>query len=463
MKDRRIWITCFILFLAACLIACFISIVAGWFYFRESNYFNLFPTTGQVITSSDESSTIENKSPDIPMGETIDADLARQMDEIQMQVIMERGLKPTENVNRKLYSTKQLSEKIKLDFLEDYTLEDAHNEALTLAAFGLLNPDFDLQNLYINLYSEQIAGFFDMEEKEMVVVQGEGFGAVERFVYAHEYTHVLQDQNFDIENGLRYSEEYCEMDTERCSAILALIEGDATLSQFRWFMSNASPADQAELMEMVTTGTESPVFDSAPEFIALGLTFPYEYGYMFVDHLYSEGGWGSVDRAYQDPPVSTEQILHPNRYPDDKPIPMILPNLGEILGNGWEEIDRGMMGEWYSYLILAKGLDKRARLDESQAERAAEGWGGDAYLVYYKPDTQETVMVLNSVWDTTADAGEFANAFRNYADMRFDKSSNDTWQDSDGYHELHLDADTTTWILAPNAEIATSIWQKLQP
>ena len=477
MKDRRILITCLILFLTACLIACCISFLAGLFYFRESNYFSVFPTTGQIIKPTDEmqsqtdlpveptveTSITEKISPDISMGETIDPDLARQMDEIQMQVIMERGLKPTEDVNRNLYSTEQLSEKIKHDFLDDYSLEDARKEALTLAAFGLINPDFDLRSLYIDLYSEQVAGFFDIEEKEMVVVQGEGFGGVERFVYAHEYTHVLQDQNFDIQNGLQYSDEHCETDAERCSAIVALIEGDATLSQLRWFMSNASPADQAEVMEMVTKGTESPVFDSAPEFIALGLTFPYEYGYMFVDHLYSKGGWGNVDRAYQDPPVSTEQILHPNRYPDDKPIPLILPNLGEILGNDWEEIDRGVIGEWYSYLLLAKGLDERARLDENQAERAAEGWGGDAYVVYYNDDTQETVMVLNSVWDTTADADEFANAFRNYADMRFGNSSNDTWQDNDSYHEFHFDANITTWILAPNAEIATSIWQMLQP
>jgi hypothetical protein len=228
-------------------------------------------------------------------------------------------------------------------------------------------------------------------------------------------------------------------------------------------MSNASTADQAEVMEMVTKGTDSPVFDSAPEFIALGLTFPYEYGYMFVDHLYSKGGWGTVDRAYQNPPVSTEQILHPNRYPDDKPIPIILPNLGDILGSGWEEIDRGVVGEWYSYLILSKGLDERSRLDNDQAERAAEGWGGDAYVVYYNADNQETVMVLNSVWDTTADAGEFAKAFRNYSDQRFGKSSNDTWQDSDSYHEFHFDADTTTWILAPNVEVASAIWQMLQP
>jgi hypothetical protein len=356
-----------------------------------------------------------------------------------------------------------LSEKIKQDFLEEYSLEDAHNEALTLAAFGLINPDFDLHNLYIDLYSEQIAGFFDMENKEMVVVQGEGFGGVERFVYAHEYTHVLQDQNFDIENGLQYNDEYCETDEERCSAILALIEGDATLSQLRWFMNNASPTDQAEVMEMVTKGTESPVFDSAPEFIALGLTFPYEYGYMFVDHLYSKGGWSTVDRAYQDPPVSTEQILHPNRYPDDKPISMSLPNLDVILDNGWEEIDRGVVGEWYSYLILSKGLDERARLDNDQAERAAEGWGGDAYVVYYNAETRETVMVLDADWDSTSEADEFANAFREYANRRFGNSSSDTWQDSDSYHEFHIDGNNTTWILAPDAEIASAVFHAIQP
>jgi hypothetical protein len=142
---------------------------------------------------------------------------------------------------------------------------------------------------------------------------------------------------------------------------------------------------------------------------------------------------------------------------------MDLPDLGGILGNGWQEIDRGVVGEWYSYLILAKGLDEHARLDEDQAERAAEGWGGDAYVIYYNADTQETIMVLNSVWDTMADAGEFANAFRDYAEKRFDKSSNDTWQGSDGYHEFHFDADTTTWILAPNTEIATAIWHMIQP
>lgn len=477
MNDRRILITCLILLIVVCLIVSCASIIGGWYYFRDPTSFYVSPSTEEVFTQQDErqsqpglgtdptadASKPENNTPDAQAGKTIEPDIARQMDEIQLQVILERGLKPSDNIDRNLYSSDQLSNKISQDFLENYPVEDARNEALILASFGLINPDFDLHTLYTDLYSEQVAGFFDMETKEMVVVQGESFGGVERFVYAHEYTHVLQDQNFDIEDGLNYNDEDCETDAERCSAILALIEGDATLSQLRWFMSNASPADQAELMEMVTKETESPVFDSAPEFIALGITFPYEYGYLFVDHLYSNGGWGTVDRAYQNPPVSTEQILHPNRYPDDKPIPVSLPNFDDILGSGWEEIDRGVMGEWYSYLILSKGLDESARLDDDQAKLATEGWGGDAYVVYYNADATETVMVLNSVWDTPAEADEFADSFRDYADDRFGRSTHDNWQGVDGYHVFYHQEDKTTWILAADAEQAAIIWHTIEP
>jgi len=478
MKDRRILITCLILLLVACLVVGCVSIIGGWYYFRDSTSFGVSSATEGVFTPQEEvqtqtdsgidptvdSSKPENNSPVTPTGKTIEPDIARQMDEIQLQVILERGLKPTENIDRKLYSPDQLSEKITQDFLEDYPAEDARNDALILASFGLLNPDFDLHTFYTDLYSEQVAGFFDTESKEMVVVQGESFGGVERFVYAHEYTHALQDQNFDIENELNYSDEACEADSERCAAILALIEGDATLTQLQWFLNNASPEDQAELMEMISNETDSPIFDSAPDFIALGVTFPYEYGYLFVDHLHGKGGWGSVNRAFQHPPLSTEQILHPDRYPDDKPIQVILPELNSALSNAWwEELDRGVMGEWYTYLILAKGLNESARLDDHQAKLAAEGWGGDAYVVYYNADATETLMILQSTWDTPADADEFADSFRDYANGRFGKSSNDTWQGSDGFHTFYHRASTTTWILAPDVETAAAVWQTVQP
>ncbi len=496
MNDRRILITCLIVLLAACLILGCASIFGAGIYYWDLSQAE---ATSEEFESPviDESHPIEDiPDPDDshsdlgaeeqppassgseraeapsnpeneaqnppPIGTDIDPEIARQMDEIQMQVILERGLKPSEAVDRKLYSSAQLHEKVVQDFEEDYSPEEAQPDAITLAAFGLLDPDFDLYTFYIDLFSDQIAGFYDQETKEMIVVQGENFGGPERLTYAHEYTHALQAQNYDIENGLNFNDDACEADTERCAAIRALLEGDASLSELNWFFANSTPEDQAEIMEFYSN-LDMPIFDTAPEFITLDFTFPYQYGYAFVEHLYDIGGWGTVDRAYNELPLSTEQIMHPDRYPDDKPIQVKLPELSDILGSGWEEIDRGVMGEWYTYLILAKGLDENARLDESDAGLAAEGWGGDAYVVYYDAINENTVIVLHTRWDTSTDAGEFAAAFRDYADSRFGGSSVDAWQGADGYHSFNHEGDTTTWILAPDAGTAAAVWQAAGP
>jgi len=483
MEDRRIFIACIILLIIACLLVCCAAAIGTGVYFLvspssvETSETEEMPVPEEIkpgpekevsTPSADESAPTEapdnseSGSPDSPSAtDSISGDIARQMDEIQMQVILERGLKPTENVNRGLYSSEQLRERVLEDFLEEYSPEEAQTDALSLAAFGLLEPNFDLYNFYIDLLSEQIAGFYDQKTKEMVVVQGEGFNGPERLTYAHEYTHALQDQNYDIENGLNFNDEACDANSEGCAAVQALIEGDASLSELNWFFANGTPEDQTEIMEFYNT-YEMPVFDSAPEFITMDFTFPYEYGYTFVESLFSKGGWGTVDRAYQNLPQSTEQILHPERYPDDQPIPVALPDFGGLLDSSWEEIDRGTMGEWYTYLILSKGLDVNARLDEETASLAAEGWGGDAYIVYYNADTQKSVMLLLSAWDTPEDADEFAAAFRDYANGRFGQSSDETWQGDDGFHAFFQNGVYTAWVLAPDATTAERLWELSQ-
>lgn len=459
MNDRRVLIACLVLIVVACLILGCASFFGAGFYFWNSNPFEE-SVESIYLPVIEENQPVDEAPNAPPTGADIDPESASQMDEIQMQVILERGLKPSEPVNRKLYSPEQLNTKLIQDFEEDYSLEEAQIDAITLAAFGLLDPDFDLYTFYIDLYNEQIAGFYDQESKEMVVVQGESFGGPERLTYAHEYTHALQDQNYDIENGLNYNEDACEADTERCAAIRALLEGDASLTELNWFFANGTPEDQAEIMEFFNN-YNTPIFDAAPEFITLDFTFPYQQGYAFVEHLFDNGGWSIVDRAYDELPLSTEQIMHPERYPDDKPIQVNLPELYEILSDNWEEIDRGSMGEWYTFLILAKGLDQNARLKESKAETAAEGWGGDAYVVYADPNNETTVMVLHTIWDTPRDADEFAEAFRDYANARFGTSSTDTWQGDDGYHSFHHESDTTTWILTPDVNTSNAVWQAI--
>jgi hypothetical protein len=125
------------------------------------------------------------------------------------------------------------------------------------------------------------------------------------------------------------------------------------------------------------------------------------------------------------------------------------------------------MGEWYTYLILAQGLEPNSRLAERTARQAAEGWGGDSYLVYYNEATQATVMVLSTIWDSFNDAREFATAFRRYASARFGdpvESLNrfNAWQTSQGYQTFRLDTDRTVWILAVDASMAEAMEQALE-
>ena len=209
------------------------------------------------------------------------------------------------------------------------------------------------------------------------------------------------------------------------------------------------------------------MLDSSPAFFAKDLLFPYEAGYDFVADLFERGGWDLIDQAYEKPPVSTEQILHPERYPDDLPIPVSLPNFEAIMGDGWREIDQNVMGEWYTYLILAHGLEENGRLTELDASEAAEGWGGDAYSVFYHTENKTAVMVLKTIWETPRDATEFINAFKDYARGRFGRPTEDTpslirWSLDSEIHSLYIEGAFTTWIIAPNLSQAEAVLNTIQ-
>ncbi len=376
------------------------------------------------------------------------------MDQIQSQVIAIRGLQPKGTLQESLLTPAELQKHVTDEFLQGYTTTDARDEALTASAFGLLQPDFDLYTLYDKLYAEQVAGYYDDKTKQMYVVKGKDFLGTERMTYAHEYTHVLQDQNYDIENGLGVTDERCKQETERCAAIQALLEGDATLVEYQWFSKDATAEDRRQVINFATTYS-GPVFDSAPDYLKQSFLFPYDQGLAFVQYVFNRGGWPAVDNVFRNPPVSTEQILHPAKYPKDTPQVVNLPDLTPVLGAGWEEIARGSQGEWGLYLILAHGLDPKNDLSNSQAQRATAGWGGDTYAVYYNETSQATAMAIVTAWDTSRDEKEFSDAFRVYATHRFGNASTNqngesAWQSTDTFTLFQQNSSNAIWILAPD-------------
>jgi len=407
-----------------------------------------------TVTPSLEATTDPSACP------PLDADIRSQLTEIDSQVTQLRGLLPSNSVSRSLLTSDQLRERVLQDFLGDYTQEDALQEVRLLSLFGLLEPGIDLWQIYADLLSEQIAGFYDTENDDMTVICGSGFGGVERLTYAHEYAHVLQDQIFDIQDGLLYNNDACADDGERCSAVQALIEGDATLLQEQWLRTFAGDEDLSDLLEFLTA-FEMPVFDGAPTYIQSELTFPYFWGLHFVRSLYLEGGWAAVDAAYQNPPLSSEQILHPERYPKDAPVDLVAPDSADEINSEWEKPVHDVLGEWVTLMLLNEYLP------QDQASVAAEGWGGDLLLFFDQEEDSGEALALITQWDTMRDAHEFSAAFQDYGLARFGDPENSsttsaTWIYEDGISFFERVSNQTLWILAPDEQML-EILQKAIP
>jgi hypothetical protein len=140
----------------------------------------------------------------------------------------------------------------------------------------------------------------------------------------------------------------------------------------------------------------------------------------FVRSLYLKSGWAGVDEAYLDPPQSTEHILHPERYPRDKPVFLDAPDLSVLAEIGWEIAWQDVLGEW----AVLKMLEVHLPTDDSS--NAASGWGGDFVALLHNPALDEHALVLLVQWDSMRDAHEFIAAYKRYGDARFGKADRST-------------------------------------
>lgn len=398
---------------------------------------------------------------------TVSPRILELMQRVEQQVIEIRGLQPQKPLERRFLTREELRQRVEEDFFADFTPEEARESVLELWVFGFLPRDFDLYTFYRDLYSEVVAGFYDDEEGAMYVVTQQGFPPQARLTYAHEFAHALQDQTWDFDQGLDYNDERCEQDTEYCAGVQALIEGDATLVELEWFWTKATPREQNAIRRYYQN-LDNPTFDQAPQFLQKDLLFPYDQGLDFVRYLYNLGGWEAVNQAYENPPRSTEQILHPERYPDDVPQRISLPDLPALLGEAWKPIvEYNALGEFWLYLLLRYPQEDAWGLTERKAARAAEGWGGDAYAVYYNPDTEQVVLVMDIRWDTVQDAQEFHEAFLEYAEYRFGPAQRQAnaylWPDTP-YGSVWFTTRNarSLWVIAPE-ELLLQLRNALRP
>ncbi len=262
----------------------------------------------------------------------------------------------------------------------------------------MIPPGTSIRGELERFASGQVIGYYDTVTGELVFIGTEDPTPTERVTLAHELTHAIDDQNFGLEriDGLLTS---CH--DEAASAAVALVEGNATFFMTAYAFRYLTPEEQ---LSLGSGGGEQPA--DIPPFLERQQIWPYVAGQAFVTALSSDGGIPEIDDAFRDLPVSTEQILHPERYPNDVPTPVDIPDLAPALGAGWQDLDVQEVGE--EWLLLALDL----RLETTPSEDAAAGWDGGIYRAW--TDGEHVAVELSTVWDTPEDAAAFADAMREW-------------------------------------------------
>lgn len=284
---------------------------------------------------------------------------------------------------------------------EESTPAEMHASELVLKKFGLAPPNFEYRAFIIKLLTEQVAGYYDPKAQQFYLadwIDLEG----QKPVMAHELTHALQDQHFD----LRRFEKWPKGDSDAELAAHSLIEGDATLAMTLYMAKNPMVA-LAFLKSLGGEGAQSEQFKQAPKALRESLVFPYEQGSEWATQVYRKGGWQMVSAAFTKLPESTEQILHAEKYfAHESPVKLTLPDLKSYLGDTWKRGDYDVNGEWGLYLVLDEYLT-----DNASAKRAATGWAGDRYEMYEGAEPGQVFLAQLSAWDTPNDSKEFFDAY----------------------------------------------------
>ena len=317
---------------------------------------------------------------------------------INEQVRAIRGLQEKTPVEPTIVSPDKMTQVLKDSFSEDYPPDQVAADEQLYHGLGLLPKDDKLADLYIDLLSSQVAGLYDPIKKKLYVVSKQGgIGAVEKVYYSHEYDHVLQDQNFDLQK----MQDGLDDKTDEALARQSLVEGDAYLTMSYWLQQNLTPEEIGEVIQASNDPTAQQALNRIPAIVQAQITFSAIQGTQFVTSMQLGGGWEAVNSGFADPPTSTEQILHPEKYTaHEAPVAVELPaDLAKRMGSGWSTVMSDTMGEHQTAIWLGSGT-------VAAATDASAGWGGDR-ITYLSGPNGGWAIAWHTVWDTKEDAAEF--------------------------------------------------------
>lgn len=356
-----------------------------------------------------------------------------------------RGLSSSEKLTPTYQSEDELREYL-IDQLEEVSDEELAEELFQYNVLGFAPKDFDLRQFYVDLYTEQIAGFYDPDENKLYLIK-DGSPYDNALTLSHEYTHFLQYNHPEFSETLQYEDDFCEDHGETCMIIDALIEGDATLTEG---LIDADSIVGKYRDNSVTFPSSDSVYESAPKFFQDSLLFSYVYGYDFVAYHYLKGGFDAVNDLYVNLPQSIEQIMHPEKYLKDAPMDVTSEPFRTKIADEFDIIREDVLNEYDIKMLLSSGYDENWQLSDQQSSVAAEGWGGGTFIIAKKDE--KPMFFSKIVWDTEKDAEEAETVFKIYSDRRFGQSeSAGIWKNEDASSVyLIRQNDVLYWMILPD-------------
>ncbi len=321
---------------------------------------------------------------------------------IAQQVEQARGHRYTHYPPATEVTDTQMDRRLLKNFRQTVSREGDDRRTVAWRTIGVIGPDDDLYRAFRAFTTGQVVGYYDPETGDLVYLGSGSLDFSERFTLAHELTHALDDQTFDL-TRLDPLTTHC-MD-ERAQAALGLVEGSA--QYFAAVAVAQSPSiDLGDVLKALAqsadTGNPPP---GVPQFVFDQQLWPYTAGESFVASLIGSGGTGAVDHAFEHFPVSTEQVIDPSTYPVETPVPVAIPDLTGALGPAWGDLDAMTIGEEWLRGMLA--------LRDGVSTDAATGWAGGGYRAF--TDGKQVVVVLRTRWDQAAQAATFASALGDWS------------------------------------------------
>lgn len=355
--------------------------------------------------------------------------------EIKKRLAATRGLNPTYDVPIIVKKKNKILEYLEGDLREDYGDEKLKDITLAYQQLGLLPAGTDLKNSLLNFYTAQIVSFYDPKTKKIVLsgvsggrIPGDGIyrpaeSHLDEMALVHELTHVLQDQYFSVRDRFGPSNN-----DDKTLAFRSIVEGDAVLTEFAYRFGGINQWSRAQINRALQSSSAelAPIFADIPAAIGDKFLFQYQDGSSFVYRVHEKRGWPGINSLYRSPPLSTEQVLHPEKYFDlpDPPTRVHLKNLSSLFPSEWREIENNTLGE-LMVRCLFKGF-----FSPEEATKVSHGWDGDRFVAFRRGS--KISFIWASVWDSSKDAEEFARKFQEILSRKYSSSGSPFYMERRG-------------------------------